>query len=452
MSKQHQVPKPVKLPDHDMIYLETIDMDTLMNSEDDAPEIKTNESFSNEEEDDSEHYNDDYYDLDISVVELGVFNQFLMDELSKPTESSPVKVNNYGSVTNNKLSLGGVFRNDTSWFYNVEWKAMPDNPVVMQTCIYYDRYEKLHCDFLIAVEKEIPVNKLQNLFKEFKKYAFNHSRFKGKCIEVEIREGVFLGIREVDLGEVNNRLILTETQNTFMNHFVKRIARGKSMRVMLNGTPGCGKTETIRNIIDRLTPMATFVIPKFRTISDLTTILTSCEIFDSGVVIMDDIDLFIGSRTIGGPTNLLGEFLNFFDGVQKRRISMLASTNDKKLVDEAAERPGRFNFVVDYDYLTKEQVVEISKIHFGPDLLVEEVLNLLTGSIDGKPVKLTGAFIANLSDNIKEMMLDYEEDEQPWTPDDTLKMIKSSYKGFYTSQIGREDNRLGFKMNNNTNN
>jgi SpoVK/Ycf46/Vps4 family AAA+-type ATPase len=373
-----------------------------------------------------------------------------MDELSKPTDGSPVKVVNYGSIANNKLAMGGVFRNDTGWFYNVVWNSMPDNPVVMQTCIYYDRYDKLNCDFVITVEKEISVNKLEDIVNDFKKYAFNHSRFKGKCIEVEIREGAFLGINIVELGDVNNKLILTETQETFMNHFVKRIARGKSMRVMLNGTPGCGKTETIRNIISRLTPTATFVIPKFRTISDLTTILTSCEIFDSGVIIMDDIDLFIGSRTIGGPTNLLGEFLNFFDGVQKRRISMLASTNDKKLVDEAAERPGRFNFVVDYDYLTKEQVIEISKIHFDSDLLVKEVMDLLTGNIDGKQVKLTGAFIANLSDNIKEMMLDYEEDNQTWTSSDTVKMIKSSYKGFYTSQIGREENTLGFKRDNKT--
>jgi SpoVK/Ycf46/Vps4 family AAA+-type ATPase len=218
---------------------------------------------------------------------------------------------------------------------------------------------------------------------------------------------------------------------------------------MLNGTPGCGKTETIRNIIQKLTPNATFIIPKFRDVSDLTAILTSCEVFETGVIIMDDIDLFIGSRTIGSPTNLLGEFLNFFDGVKKRRISMLASTNDKKLVDEAAERPGRFNFVVDYDYLTKEQVQEICKIHFKPEWLVDEVMALMTGSIDNKPIKLTGAFISNLSDNLSEMMVDFEEDGEEWTVEHTLKMIKSSYKGFYTSQTNRDNRSVGFKVNNN---
>lgn len=392
---------------------------------------------------------DNYSDTLISPIELGILNQFLMDILVTPIEGSPIKIINYGSIHNNKVSFGGVFRNDGSWVFNAVWDKLPDNPMIIQNISYYDRHDKLNCECIITTEKEIPFKQLDDIFDELRTYAFNNSRFKGKCIEVEIKAGVFLGIKEVDLGTVNNRLVLTETQETFMNHFIKRINRGKTMRVMLNGTPGCGKTETIRNIIQKLTPNATFIIPKFREINDLTAILTSCEVFETGVIIMDDIDLFIGSRTIGGPTNLLGEFLNFFDGVQKRRISMLASTNDKKLVDEAAERPGRFNFVVDYDYLTKEQVLEICKIHFRPEWLVDEVMALMTGNIDNKPVKLTGAFIANLADNLNEMMVDFEEDDEEWTVEHTLKMIKSSYKGFYTSQTNRDNKSVGFKLNHN---
>ena len=392
---------------------------------------------------------DNYSDFVISPIELGILNQFLMDTLVTPIDTLPIKVINYSSIHNNKVSFGGVFRNDGSWIFNVVWDKMPDNAMMIQNISYYDRQDRLNCECIITTEKEVSYKQLEDTFEELKTTAFNQSRFKGKCIEVDIKGGVFLGITEVDLGVVNNRLVLTETQDTFMNHFIKRISRGKTMRVMLNGTPGCGKTETIRNIIQKLTPNATFIIPKFRDVSDLTAILTSCEVFETGVIIMDDIDLFIGSRTIGSPTNLLGEFLNFFDGVQKRRISMLASTNDKKLVDEAAERPGRFNFVVDYDYLTKEQVQEICKIHFKPEWLVDEVMALMTGSIDNKPIKLTGAFISNLSDNLSEMMVDFEEDGEEWTVEHTLKMIKSSYKGFYTSQTNRDNRSVGFKVNNN---
>lgn len=392
------------------------------------------------------YYDDNFSENYISSVELGIFNQFLMDTLVTPDEDAPLSVSNYGSVGNNKFSFGGVFRNDTSWLFNVTWKDLPDNPMSIQTQIYFDRHDRLTCTCIITLEKEINNERLEEIYSEFRKYAFNKSRFKGKCIEVDIKDGVFLGIKEVDLGTVNDNLILTETQSMFMEHFIKRIRRGKTMRVMMNGAPGCGKTETIRNIIHRLTPNATFIIPCFKNISDLTAILSACEVFDGGVIIMDDIDLAIGSRTFGGPTNLLGEFLSFFDGVKKRRISMLASTNDKKLVDDAAERPGRFNFIVDYDHLSKEQVMQISKLHLSEDLLTDEVIKLLTGEIDNKPVKLTGAFIANLGDNIKEMMLDCAEDGEAWTEQMTMNLIKSSYKGFYTSQTTKEQKALGFRQ------
>mgnify|MGYP001559539046 CR=1 FL=1 len=36
-------------------------------------------------------------------------------------------------------------------------------------------------------------------------------------------------------------------------------------------------------------------------------------------IIMDDIDLYLGSRDKGSYTALLGQFLSFFDGVKKRK-------------------------------------------------------------------------------------------------------------------------------------
>jgi hypothetical protein len=111
------------------------------------------------------------------------------------------------------------------------------------------------------------------------------------------------------------------------------------------------------------------------------------------------------------------------------------------LVDRAAERPGRFNMTLDYTFLTSEQIVSVCQIHLPKVYQIQEVYNVLTGTINGKKVNVTGAFIANLADNIKEM----SEDEQNWSLDDTLSLIKESYKGFYMSQV-EKDNGLGFKF------
>jgi SpoVK/Ycf46/Vps4 family AAA+-type ATPase len=157
---------------------------------------------------------------------------------------------------------------------------------------------------------------------------------------------------------------------------------------------------------------------------------------------MDDIDLYLGSRDKGSYTTLLGQFLSFFDGVKKRKISLLASTNDKGLVDKAAERPGRFNMTLDYTFLTPEQIIKVCEIHLPKDYQLQEVYDVLTGNINGRKVNVTGAFIANLADNIKEM----SEDEEEWTLEDTLSLIRESYKGFYMSQVEKQ-NGIGFKIN-----
>jgi hypothetical protein len=199
-------------------------------------------------------------------------------------------------------------------------------------------------------------------------------------------------------------------------------------------------TESIREICRRLIPDVTFVIPDFTTSGDLNSIMEACEIFEQAVIIMDDIDLYLGSRDNGSYTRMLGQFLSFFDGVKKRKISLLASTNDKGLVDKAAERPGRFNFTLDYTFLKPDQIIKVCNIHLPEKWRIQEVYDALTENINGRKPNITGAFIANLADNIVEM----SEDEENWTLDDTISLIKESYKGFYLTQVEKEKTKMGF--------
>ena len=170
--------------------------------------------------------------------------------------------------------------------------------------------------------------------------------------------------------------------------------------------------------------------------------MEACEIFENAVIIMDDIDLFLGSRDNGSYTKLLGQFLSFFDGVKKRKISLLASTNDKGLVDKAAERPGRFNFTLDYTFLNDEQIIKVCEIHLPEKWRIKEVYDALTGKINEKKANITGAFIANLAENITEM----SEDDPQWSVEDTVSLIKESYRGFYASQVEKEKTSSGFQI------
>lgn len=378
---------------------------------------------------------------EITFIEFAIINGFLFDcyRGKHPT----ISVTSYGSVDNiGRISYGGVFDITNSFWFTTKFDD-DDNEYVFQTKMFMDSHHELVTQLHISSKKGMLSNNFSKLFDKLKKLSFNNSEYKGKCIKVKLRDGRFRGIEVINIEESSNELILNNVQRKFIDHFIVRVGRGGNARYLLNGEPGTGKTESIREIARRLIPEVTFVIPDFGTAEDLTSIMEACEIFDNAVIVMDDIDLYLGSRDNGSYTRLLGQFLSFFDGVKKRKISLLASTNDKGLVDKAAERPGRFNLTLDYGFLDPEQIIKVCKIHLPEVCHVEAVYEVLTGKLQGKKVNITGAFIANLADNIREM----SEGDVNWTIEDTVSLITESYKGFYSTQVTKDTTKMGFATN-----
>jgi len=380
--------------------------------------------------------------LNISMVEFAVYNSFLFGARKK--KFGGLKVESYGTTSSiGVISYGGQFKPVKPWWFKlVKTKEIGVNATI-QTSFYKNQFDQLICSLNIALEEGISDLEMAQLYEHFKSTAFNNSEYKGKCLKVTLLNGCFENIEILPLDDFKTDVILSDVQKRYIEHFRVRIARGGNARFLLNGVPGAGKTESIRNLIYHLTPDVTFVIPVFENSKDLTTIMEACEIFEPGVIIMDDIDLYLGNRDRGSATTLLGEFLSFFDGVKKRKISLLASTNSKDLVDEAGRRPGRFNAIIDFGYLEPEQVNAVIDIHLDEKWRVPEVYKLLKGNIGGKKAKLTGAFIANLGSNIREMSMDDNE----WSLKDTLMLIEDSYRGFYASTVESDKQTIGFKTN-----
>ncbi len=375
----------------------------------------------------------------ISFIEFAIINKYLYSMYRKSVP--PISVTSYGYTDDvGRINHGGSFNANDGWWFGGKFDN-DDNDYIISTKIFLDNTKELITEIHISVKEGVTADALGNKLKELKKLAFNNSEYCGKCIKVKLKEGRFRGIEIIEFKKDDSKLILSDVQRKYIDHFVNRVKRGSSARYLLNGAPGTGKTQSIRDIIKVLTPQVTFIIPDFTTCDDLSVILEACEIFERGVIIMDDIDLYLGSRDNGSYTKLLGEFLSFFDGVKKRKISLLASTNDKGLVDKAAERPGRFNMTLDYTFLTPEQIEKVCQIHLPVKYHIKEVYAALNDRINGKKADITGAFIANLADNIKEM----SEDDPNWSLEDTISLITESYKGFYSSQnlVG---NSMGFKI------
>jgi len=403
--------------------------------------IVVTELIEDDEDDEDEDYTSQSQSEEITFIELAMLNAYFHS--CYKGKHKEITISSYGQIENaNRILFGGLFEVTGSFWFMGKMEG-DDNEYLFQTRMFLDNRNELNIHFNVSVKNGINYTAFEDLIKKVIGLAFNNSEYKGKCIKVKLRENRFKGIEIIDIKESSNKLILNDVQKKFIDHFVTRVGKGGTARYLLNGEPGTGKTESIREIARRLIPNVTFIIPDFATSDDLTAILEACEIFENGVIIMDDIDLYLGSRDNGSYTRLLGQFLSFFDGVKKRKISLLASTNDKGLVDKAAERPGRFNFTLDYSFLDEEQIIEVCNIHLPDKWRVKEVYDALSGTINGRKVNITGAFIANLADNIKEM----SDGDDNWSLDDTISLIKESYKGFYASQVERERKSLGFKTN-----
>jgi len=245
---------------------------------------------------DFENYTTNEFTDEISFVELVIINSYFHELFVKKT-SKDILFKMYGETdTIGRITIGGSFNNIDSFWFNCSFsEENDDNDWIIQTKMFTDGRGDLITQLHITSKKSLKYEYFKEMFKKVKRLAFNNSEYKGKCIKISLYEGQFKGISIIDIEEVSNELIMTETQRRYINHFINRVYRGGRTRYLLNGEPGTGKTESIREICRRLTPNVTFIVPDFTTTGDLNSIMEACEIFDNGVIIMDDIDLYLGS-------------------------------------------------------------------------------------------------------------------------------------------------------------
>lgn len=438
---------PISGSDKATESMTSIRLNKRVKNVDEVATDKTSSSYENDEN--ISEIDEDFSRFEsyhISVLELAIFNSFL--GRCRRVKIEGYRTKTYGNISGAEsvviIQYGESFRPHKPWWFTVDYtKDGKTIEIIFQTVIYQNNSGRICAELRMSFKEPISVKNAEDIYEEFCVVSFNNSPYKGKVLSVRVFDGCFDGIEIIDTSTFNTPLVLNETQKRFLDNYEKRVLRGGNVRYLLNGEPGTGKTESMRNLMKKLVPRVTFVLPDFNTSDDLKTIMTACEIFKPGVIVFDDIDLYIGSREAGTYSRMLGDFLVFFDGVKKRRISLLASTNDKNLVDKAAERPGRFNITLDFSYLIDEQIEEVCKIHLPKKWQIQEVYDCFTGKDKaGKDIKITGAFIANLAENLREMA----EDDEEWTIDDTIFLIRESYAGFYSSQLTR-GKKLGFDQN-----
>jgi len=248
-----------------------------------------------------------------------------------------------------------------------------------------------------------------DIYEALFKLAVDNSKLKGSYMKIE-DEALLWQIRS--LKDVTfDDVYLPERMTEDLSMYVKLFENKKILqRYMFSGVPGTAKTESTRaitNILNKqgVTIIKTNICKIIKQKFDLAKILAPC------VVILDDIDLYLGDRNSTGVSPLLGAFLDILDGIDKLPddVGVIASTNAPHLIDLAAQRPGRFNKVLFFDELTSDNIVNIIKksltsMNEKHNNVSEKDIKILTDSklVDFfKEKGLTGAFIFEAVQDIK---------------------------------------------------
>jgi len=273
--------------------------------------------------------------------------------------------------------------------------------------------------------------------------SIRNSIFKNKLIKIKIVDDS-ADVTEMEIKEFENEklehIFIPQTTKDEIERFYECVYQydkvKMGLRYLFSGEPGTGKTKTIRALINKCYGKSTIIISEGE--ADFSELFRFAELFDPAILIIDDLDLKITDRNIFFNNSNLGGFLQELDGFRKNNVFVLATTNSKELLDKAASRPGRFDMLIDFKKLKKENYLDIIKTYCQDERILEifddKVLEYL------KNKKLTGAFLTNLLKQLKiKLAVNPNVDLKSYLNN----LMEFTYKGFYKKQ-GEMEDTFGF--------
>ncbi len=213
------------------------------------------------------------------------------------------------------------------------------------------------------------------------------------------------------------------------------------LRYLFNGAPGTAKTQLINAIMNELNGIVNFFVMGGAEAS-LTEVFNFIRQFEKCVLVIDDLDLVVGSRDNRTAYKDMAVFLSTLDGHLPNSLFILASTNDKKLVDLAASRPGRFDMILDIDTIDSENYMSLVKRETND----EEIISFFdTGTLEMFSTrKVTGAYIVSLIKQLKNL----KYTNGTITAEDFSNYFNLTYNGFYKSNGKAQNMEVGFLLKN----
>ena len=236
---------------------------------------------------------------------------------------------------------------------------------------------------------------------------------RGRVLEATVVEGCLkLGITPA-LANPRDSLILPAevwaevdvflAAATSRREILRRLGLGTNRGMLVAGPPGVGKTHLVRVIASELGDRYTTILADANAMRHMIAELyAASETFGPTLVVLDDIDLVLGHRDSNGDNGALADFLATLDGVLEREaILTIATTNDPKALDPAAQRSSRFDMVVTLPMPDEASRARILERHLAPLGLAIDY--------DAVAQSLEGATGADVKEVIRRAILEHGE-------------------------------------------
>ncbi len=276
--------------------------------------------------------------------------------------------------------------------------------------------------------------------------AIKNSIYKNSIMNLKFDSEGRMDIAEMNINEFKteklDEIFIPASYKTEIKKFYRCIKDyekiGLRLRYLFSGKPGTGKTKSVRTLINMCYKKATIILTEGDV--DFKALFDFARLFEPAIICLDDLDLLIGSRSSNYSPKLLSSFLQELDGFDKNNVFLLATTNEKELVDLAASRPLRFDLTLDFGRLDSKNYYDIVIANTKNEKILSIFDEELMDSLKKK--KVTGAFIVNLIHQAEIM--------DRIKPDTNLKkyiqnFIDMSYNGFY-KDYEDEVKEFGFGM------
>lgn len=288
-------------------------------------------------------------------------------------------------------------------------------------------------------------NKNEEFLKYISKKAIENSIYKNKTLKIQFDYEQYYQIKEVPKHELlrpsADKVFVSEPIVNELEKFSACVDRFQEIKLGLRylfiGEPGTGKTLAMRNMIVKCCNKITVIIPEGQI--NFSQLFEFANHFHPCLVCCDDLDLLFGSRNATYNPYALHDFLGCLDGIIKNDVFLLAASNSKELLDEAAARPGRFDSVLPFGRLNKnnyKQILEsFCQYRDIIDLFDEELLDYL------RRKKITGAFLTNLLKQLEIKKKLFPETEMNSY---IMEYIKQNHDGFYNKDINEKES-FGFE-------